>query len=102
MRRSEIAKRLIVLLAILHTQAPSYAVAKDESLSTCNELINSPAAFGKCIVEQFKRNTIPGAGAAPGMTMDEMKTQIDRELCSRETGLCMNRNPGDTVGDCRC
>lgn len=90
-----------LLLAAITVIPMTLGTARAESLSSCDQIKRTQGvqAWLTCVARQAKDNYLPGAGAAPGMAMDEMDNQINRELC---TGMCEGRDSGAKIGDCTC
>ncbi|MDX8500655.1 hypothetical protein RFM99_19815 [Mesorhizobium sp. VK4C] len=97
--------RIAVIAAILIV-ASSFTSTRAESLSTCDAVKEKSGIkeYLKCVARQHFDNYIPGGGPGPGMTMDEIDTQVDKiiDYCHGEGSVCEGEDAGTKIGKCVC
>lgn len=86
--------------SIIQVDRPAHA----ESVSSCDseKATYGMAAYLKCLAKQPAKNYLPFGGPAPGMTMDEIDTAIDKTLCEGDASLCDGHQSGEKIGSCTC
>jgi hypothetical protein len=73
----------------------------EQAVSDCNEIWKREGLVksAKCFANQLIGNCRPGVGSAPGMMLDEIGRQVDREMCA---AVCEGRHEQEKLGECSC
>ena len=92
------------LLMLTAASASMIQVAYADSLAKCDDVKTQSGmtAYLECVANQNIKNYVPGGGPAPGMTMDQIDSSIDKTLCEGPASFCEGYQPGEKVGSCIC